>query len=131
LGRLFAFGALEARHQNGGVQVGVRDQTAGTIRQTFAPAPSTTCCRRSASTGARLRRTTSRSATQLNAKMMSPPVRSIARSALQPSGNSPRTAFTRFWEPGRGSSRRQPSVRSASASAASTIRSCRCSRVSS
>jgi hypothetical protein len=39
LGRLFAFGALEARHQNGGVQVGVRDQTADTIRQTFAPAP--------------------------------------------------------------------------------------------
>jgi hypothetical protein len=37
--RLFGFGALEVRNQNGGVLVGVRDPAARTITRTFAPAP--------------------------------------------------------------------------------------------
>jgi outer membrane receptor protein involved in Fe transport len=37
--RLFAFGAVEVRNQNGGVQVGVRDPQARAINRTFAPAP--------------------------------------------------------------------------------------------
>ena len=37
--QLFAFGALEIRNQDGGVQVGVRDTTSTSILRTFAPAP--------------------------------------------------------------------------------------------
>jgi hypothetical protein len=37
--RLFGFGALEVRNQDGGVLVGARDPAARTIRRTFAPAP--------------------------------------------------------------------------------------------
>ncbi len=37
--RLFGFGALEIRNQDGGVFVGVRDPVARTIRRTFAEAP--------------------------------------------------------------------------------------------
>jgi hypothetical protein len=37
--RLFGFGALEVRNQDGGVLVGVRDSAARAIRRTFAPAP--------------------------------------------------------------------------------------------
>jgi hypothetical protein len=37
--RLFGFGALEIRNQDGGVLVGARDTVAQTIRRTFAPAP--------------------------------------------------------------------------------------------
>lgn len=37
--RVFGFGALEVRNQDGGVLVGVRDPAARTIRRTFAPAP--------------------------------------------------------------------------------------------
>ena len=37
--RLFGFGALEVRNQDGGVLVGVRDAAARTIRRTFASAP--------------------------------------------------------------------------------------------
>jgi hypothetical protein len=37
--RLFGFGALEVRNQDGGVLVGVRDAAAQTIRRTFAAAP--------------------------------------------------------------------------------------------
>jgi outer membrane receptor protein involved in Fe transport len=37
--RLFGFGALEVRNQDGGVLVGVRDPGARTIRRTFAPSP--------------------------------------------------------------------------------------------
>jgi len=39
LQKLFAFGALEVRNQDGGAQVGVRNTTARTITRTFAPAP--------------------------------------------------------------------------------------------
>jgi hypothetical protein len=37
--RLFGFGAVEVRNQDGGVQVGVRDPVSRTIGRTFAPAP--------------------------------------------------------------------------------------------
>jgi outer membrane receptor protein involved in Fe transport len=37
--RLFAFGAVERRNQDGGVQVGVRDPASRTIGRTFAAAP--------------------------------------------------------------------------------------------
>jgi hypothetical protein len=37
--RLFAFGAVEARNQDGGVQVGVRDPVSRTIGRTYAAAP--------------------------------------------------------------------------------------------
>jgi hypothetical protein len=37
--RLFGFGALEVRNQDGGVLAGVRDTAARAIRRTFAPAP--------------------------------------------------------------------------------------------
>lgn len=37
--RLFGFGALEIRNQDGGVLVGVRDAAARTIERSFAPAP--------------------------------------------------------------------------------------------
>jgi hypothetical protein len=37
--KLFAFGALEVRNQDGGTEVGVRDTAARTIRRAFAPAP--------------------------------------------------------------------------------------------
>ena len=37
--RLFGFGALEVRNQDGGVLVGARDSAARTIRRTFASAP--------------------------------------------------------------------------------------------
>ena len=37
--RLFGFGALEVRNQDGGVLVGARDTSTGTIRRSFADAP--------------------------------------------------------------------------------------------
>jgi hypothetical protein len=37
--RLFGFGALEVRNQDGGVLVGIRDTATRSIRRTFAPAP--------------------------------------------------------------------------------------------
>jgi outer membrane receptor protein involved in Fe transport len=37
--RLYAFGAVEVRNQDGGVQVGVRNPASKTIDRTFAPAP--------------------------------------------------------------------------------------------
>src|SRR5690606_20567270 len=38
-GRLFGFGAVEVRNQDGGVLVGMRDPSTRTIGRTFAPAP--------------------------------------------------------------------------------------------
>lgn len=38
-GRVFGFGAVEVRNQDGGTLVGSRDTVAGTIRRSFAPAP--------------------------------------------------------------------------------------------
>ena len=38
-GRVFAFGALEVRNQDGGVPTGTRDAATRTIRRSFAPAP--------------------------------------------------------------------------------------------
>ena len=53
-GRLFAFGALEYRNQDGAVLVGARDVGARTIRQSFALAPLDDFLARRASIGGRI-----------------------------------------------------------------------------
>ena len=56
--RLFGFGALEVRNQDGGVLVGVRDTAARTIRRTFARGAARRSARHRARGLARRRRAT-------------------------------------------------------------------------